>query len=180
MIASTMAAAAPARPHRIALAVSPSHGLRLEQLRRRAGRAYVALRTAGGAGAVGEVTRLAEILGVHHTTLVHRRQGQGGLANVLAEVDAWERAGVDTTPLLEAMVDVQLAARAGAAEGRRARDLAAEEQAADAAEDVAEVEYLTAEGGAVPGAARRWRDRLVSLAAHHLRLVRVLAPECEG
>lgn len=162
-MSTTIAAASTPRPHSRRSYVSGSHKVHQDRLRRRAGAAYLRL--------PGQVDALAREIGLHHTSMVHRRQGQGPLARVLLEVDAWERAGIDTTPLLEAVLDVQLAARGS--DAADARTLAPAEQAADGAEDEAEVAYLSG----LPGAARRWRDGLVALLPHQMRLIRALDQE---
>lgn len=159
----TMQAPPAGRPHNGRSYVSGSHKVHQARLRRRAAVAYTRL--------PGTVEAQGEAIGRHYTTMVHRRQGQGGLANVLLEIDAWEREGRDTTPMLEAVVATQLEARASrSADCPRA--LAREEQEMDGAEDVAQVEYLSG----VPGAAERWRERLGEYIATATRLFHALDP----
>lgn len=109
---------------------------RESRIRRRAGCAYARLQTTG--------TRLASTLGVTDAVITNRKAGQGGLANVLIEVAAMERAGIDTTPIAEAILDQQIESRN--TEQLSLLDLAMCEQEVDAAEDKAQIAYLTGKG----------------------------------
>lgn len=145
------------RTHGSAARVSPSHRespkVREARLRRRAGAAYTRIQAEGVA--------LARSLGVHHTTLTHRKAGQGGLANVLVEIDAWEAEGHDTLPLLEAMIETRLDARRRRGEERPAPvALVVEEQTLDCAEDMAGARFHAT------GDPRPWKDAVLRYVAY--------------
>lgn len=122
---------------------------RRDAIHRRSGAAYLQL--------AGTVEHLASVLGIHHTGVVRRRQGQGGLANILEEVDAWERNGVDTTPLLEAWIDTMLEARAArmGSASVTAFDLSRREQALGYAVDREQLDFHEQRPGAVPRLAKQ-------------------------
>lgn len=109
---------------------------RTDAIRARAGAAYARLQASGSA--------LADALGVHHTVIVRRKQGMGGLANVLLEVDAMERQRIDTTPLLEALMSTQIEARP--TDQLSLPMLMGCEQEDDSAEDQAQIAFLTGTG----------------------------------
>lgn len=161
-MASTITRASAARTHQITSPVRHAH-----ELKRRAGRAYVMM--------PGSATDMAAAIGRHHTTITHRRAGQGGLAGVLIEVDAWERAGIDTSALTAALIETQLRAR-GRSASATLDDLITAQQRVDCDEDVEETAYLLHRDKA---AGRRWLGRLIELSAHIDMLVPSLAAEVQ-
>jgi hypothetical protein len=129
--------------------------------RKRAGAAY--LRLAAGCVEVAEAIGLK-----NHSGASRRRVGDDGpLAPLLIEVDAMERAGIDSTPILDALIDTQLRARGET--GECPRKMAVVEQAADNAEESAQVAYLTGTGTAAD-----WRRSLVAYVATALQTIRAL------
>lgn len=163
-----MRAPSGARPHRAAAYVRAPNKIHEDTLRRRAASAYLRL--------PGTVDAQAHAMGLHHTALVRRRQGHAGLSTLLVEIDALERAGVDTSSLADAMLDTQLDARAARADALDVRALSHEETALDGAEDCAQLDWHDGR----PGAAERWCEALVRSVAAQTRLVLALRREGAG
>jgi hypothetical protein len=136
-------------------------GVTHDMHRKRAGTAYLRL----DAGCI----EVADAIGLkNHSGASRRRKGEDGpLAALLIEVDSIERAGIDATPILEALIDTQLRARGET--GECPKRMAATEQQADAAEDTAEIAFLTG-----VGSASDWRKSLIAYVATALNTIRAL------
>lgn len=136
------------RPHKRRRVVSDPQ--RIARLRRRSGAAWARVQASGEA--------VAHALDLHHTSVTHRKDGEGPHANLLIEIDALERDGIDSTPLLEAVIET--IANARSAERRCPKALSREEQAFDAAEDIAQVAMLSGAGSVAA-----WRQSLITYVA---------------
>lgn len=123
------------RPHGWGSSRAVNAQKREDNLRRRAGKAYLLLD--------GTAEAQAAVLDVHHSQISRRRQGQAGLANTLIEIDRLEREGHRTDGHIEAIIETMLEARAARAGSGAvvALDLSREEQVRDGAEDVAQLAY---------------------------------------
>lgn len=142
------------RPHKRRRNVSDPQ--QVDRLRKRSGVAWARVQASGEA--------VASALGLHHTSVTHRKAGEGPHASLLIEVDRLERHGIDTTPLLEALVETIALARRP--ERLCPSALSREEQTYDAAEDIAQVAMLTGTGSVAA-----WRRSLVSYVAHAMIVI---------
>lgn len=147
-------------PHGYALELIQAPRLREERIRRRAGAAWARIQASGQA--------LAVSLGVDPSSITHWKKGEGSLATTLLRIDRLERAGHDTTPLLEALIEVQLTAR-GETRSVCPMQLVAEEDEADREEDAAQTAYLTG-----TGSKEAWCGSVVRYVARAIRTVRCL------
>jgi hypothetical protein len=133
--------------HRRGRWVRVPHELHKDAMKKRAARAYLRLD--------GSTAELAALFGLRsHSGVSRRRQGlEGPLAPLLAEIDAVVRSGRDALPYLEAVLETIAAARVGT--GESLTDLSIAEQAIDAEEDMAQIEFHAT------GSARRWTDAVL-------------------
>lgn len=125
---------------------APSVRQRNERVQRIAGVGYARLQAKGN--------DIAAALHVHHTSVTHRKAGQGHFARSLLDVTAMERHGIDTSPLLEAMIEAQQEGRAAAA--GCLSTLSAREQELNAAEDAGQIAFHNT------GCTRRWMQAYVA------------------
>jgi len=141
--------------------VNVPHEIHRDRLKKKAGAAWARI------DATGE--ELAAVLKLHHTSITHRKAGEGWLAQGLQEIDALVRNGKDPAPIHEAILDTIYSAQAATAPFCRTAFSDREEEL-DAAEGMAQLRFERNE----PGAAHRWADSLIAHAGHVLRGVRGL------
>lgn len=136
--------------------VSVPHEVHRDRLKRKAGAAWARLNATGD--------ELAETLRLHHTSITHRKAGEGWLAQGLIEIDAIVRSGRDIGPIHEAILDTICTAQA-AATPFCPRTFSEQEEEMDAAEGMEQLRFERNE----PGAAMKWADSLVAYCSHVLR-----------
>lgn len=143
--------------------------VREDRIRARAGAAFARLQASG--------QQIARTLHLSPASVSHRKQGLGSFASALLEVDALERAGVDTASMLEVWLSVTMDARAAFQGSRKleVRSLGHEVTRADADEDCERVAYYDRQ----PGAASRWCAAIDRYLARVLPLRHALVAEVE-
>lgn len=154
-MATTITAGAPANHRETAESVSLPHDL---AIRRIMGAAYARIAASG--------ERVKHALRLHHSAVSQRKNGSGPMATAGVEIDALERAEINTDPLTDAFERIKLAARGPVCVTTAIRS----EAEADAAEDIAAAEYAIG----VPGSAERWAEQLIAQARASTRLAQSL------
>lgn len=156
----SMAATWPPRTQREPSFLSEPQKVREDRIRRRAGVAWARVQASNKA--IGAALRCDP------SNISHFKNGHGPFAAVLLQVDACARAGIDLSPLFDAMLDVDLSARAEVGQCVDPRAIAAEYQATDSAEDLAKTAYLAGRG-----TLREWLDSLIAEIGAGMRAARL-------
>lgn len=138
-----------------------------EQLRKRAANAYIRLPAQGN--------KIASAIGKHHTSVVHRKKGEGPLLSVLEEIEACERRGICTDSFLYAILETQLTAREALGDACPV-ELSRQMMRLDHAEDEARHRMLSRE----PGGRKTWVESLVRYIAHATQTVMALGKHGEA